>query len=541
MLNSFKALFRASNPNALTPAGMQPTLSEMAGIKTVQLRQLVLVPVLVVIFITIGTLIASAYRHAYDEISREVQMTRTSANKMYQDNLEHTTRMLAGVTGALTQNALLRKALEKSDRAELTNIVAPIFATLQKEYQITQLDLVGADRTVLLRAHDSAQFGDVINRVTTLDAQRTQGPAHGVELESTGDLVLRYVTPLYQDEEKQHLIGFVESGVDTSQLLKNIQGSLGIQIFEYISKDFLKREVWLHGLPDPAKSTEWERFPDVVPSTEALKSITPELSAIMSNRIFPATESMMEISLGESEFRAISFPILDIEQRKVGSIIMFADVTSKMVYAQNTLYLGLTLGLTGGGLLFAFFWLLTGKVGRLVEWHQEALHHLSTRDGLTGLFNHITFYTMLEDEVARSQRTDTPVSLLLLDLDHFKGINDKFGHIAGDMVLKEFGRIIYRQARSIDKVCRFGGGEIAVILAETNAAGAMIAAERMRAAIEVHMFKIEENQDQSITISIGMAAVPEHAASAQELVNAADRALHAAKERGRNQIYRYNS
>lgn len=249
----------------------------------------------------------------------------------------------------------------------------------------------------------------------------------------------------------------------------------------------------------------------------------------------------MEISQGKSDFRAISFPILDIEERKVGSIVMLADVTSKVLNARNTLYLGLVLGIAGGGLLLVFFWLLTGRVGQLIEQHQDTLHHLATRDGLTGLFNHITFYTMLEDEVARSRRSGTPVSLLMLDLDHFKSVNDKFGHVAGDMVLKEFGEIILRQSRSIDKVCRYGGEEIAVILPETTTAGAVIAGERMRATIEGHLFKLKEGQDLSITISIGVATALEHVASAQELVIVADRALYIAKQRGRNQVYQYNS
>jgi diguanylate cyclase (GGDEF)-like protein len=543
MLNSFKALFMASNPNALIPAGMQASLAA-SGIKTAQFRWLVLGPSLLIIIISIGTLITAVYRHEDDEISREVRMMHTTANRVYQDNLEQSTRMLAGIAGTMAQDAELRSALAKQNRADLARLVATDFITLQNEYQITHLDLIGADRTVLLRAQSPAYFGDVTNRATTLDAQRTQAPAHGIELDTEGDLALRLVSPLYQDEAKQHPIGFIELGVDTNQLLKNIQKSLGIQMFEFISKDFLKREVWQQGMADTTKSTalssEWDRFPDVAPSAQALKDMTPEMSAIMSKGIFPTTESMMEVSQGESEFRAISFPILDIQERKVGSIVMLVDVTSQELYARNTLYLGLILGISGGGLLFAFFWLLTGRVGRLIEWHQEALNHLATRDGLTGLFNQITFYTMLEDEVARSQRSATPVSLLMLDLDHFKGVNDKFGHVTGDTVLKEFGRIIHRQSRSIDKVCRFGGEDIAVILPETNAAGAMLASERMRNAIEGHLFQTEKGHDLSLTISIGMATVPEHGTSGQELVNAADRALNIAKERGRNQVYRYN-
>lgn len=541
MVNSFKALFRASNPDASMPAGRQPTLSQMTGIQTAQLRWLFLGPVMVIIFIMIGTLIAAVYRHANDEISREVQMLRTSSNEVYQDNLEHLTGMLAGITGMMTQNAELRSALAKKDRAKLSKFAAPIFATLQKEHEITHLYFIGADRRVLLRAHNPAHSGDVINRVTTLDAQLTKAPAHGVELGPEGTLTLRFVSPLYQDGAKQHLIGFIELGVDTSHLLKDIQRSLGIQIFEFLAKEFLKREASQPSMSDPVSSTEWDRFQDVVPSAQSLKDMTPEMSVIMSNRIFPATESMMEVSQGKSDFRAISFPVLDIEERKVGSIVMLVDVTSKVLNARNTLFLGLILGVTGGSLLFAFFWLLTGRVGQLIEQHQQALHHLATRDGLTGLFNHITFYAMLEDEVARAQRTKNPVSLLMLDLDHFKGVNDKFGHVAGDMVLRESGNIIHQQSRSIDKVCRYGGEEFAVILPETDTAGAMIMGERMRIAIEGHLFKLDEGHDLSITISIGVASFPEHATSAEELVDSADQALFVAKVRGRNQLYRSES
>jgi diguanylate cyclase (GGDEF)-like protein len=539
MRNSLKTLFEAPDANA--PVSTQAVLAEMTGIKTTQLKWLFLGPVIAITFIMIGALVASVYLHTNDEINHEVRMLHTSANEVYQGNLGHLTGILAGITGTMSRNAELRSLMAKSDHAKLSRLVEPIFAKLQNEYGITYLYFIEANRAVLLRAHSPVHFGDVINRVTTLDAQRTKAPAHGVELGTEGELALRFVSPLYMDEAKQHPIGFIELGIDTSNLLIDIQKSLGIQMFEFLSKEFLYREVWQKGVLDPANQTEWDRFPDVAPSAQTLKNMTPEMSAIMSSRIFPSTEAMMKVSHGESDFRAISFPILDIEKHEVASIVMLADVTSKVSNARNTLYMGMALGVAGGCLLFAFFWMLTSRLSQLIEQHQEALHHLATRDGLTGLFNHVTFYTMLEDEITRSQRSGTPVSLLMLDLDHFKATNEKFGNEAGDLVLKEFGKVIHRQSRSIDKVCRYGGEEITVILPETDAAGAMITSERMRAAVEEHLFKLQEGQDLSITISIGVATVPEHAASAQELVNVADRALYLAKERGRNQVCRYNS
>src|SRR4030067_3754375 len=137
MVNSFKALFRALNPDASMPANTQAIPSQVTGIQTAQLRWLFLGPVMVIIFIMIGTLIAAVYRHANDEISREVQMLRTSSNEIYHDNLEHLTGMLAGITGMMAQDTELRSVLAKKDRVKLSEFAVPFFATLQKKYGIS--------------------------------------------------------------------------------------------------------------------------------------------------------------------------------------------------------------------------------------------------------------------------------------------------------------------------------------------------------------------------------------------------------------------
>ncbi|MDO9450856.1 MAG: diguanylate cyclase, partial [Rugosibacter sp.] len=103
-----------------------------------------------------------------------------------------------------------------------------------------------------------------------------------------------------------------------------------------------------------------------------------------------------------------------------------------------------------------------------LEADQAALEQLATRDGLTGLYNHRTFYILLEDELARTQRFKRPVSLLLLDIDYFKRINDTHGHLTGDAVIRELGELLDREARTMDRVCRYGGEEITIILPETN-------------------------------------------------------------------------
>jgi len=182
---------------------------------------------------------------------------------------------------------------------------------------------------------------------------------------------------------------------------------------------------------------------------------------------------------------------------------------------------------------------LQKKEEEAIQKLNEELAELAIRDGLTGLYNHRTFYKLLEDEFVRAQRFNHPVSLLLLDIDHFKHVNDTYGHLAGDAILKGLGELLGRQARAIDRVCRYGGEEITVILPETDLDAAANMAERMRAAVEAQSFDVEAGAPVKITVSIGVASWPAQADNMQTLVAAADAAMYAAKQSGRNRVVRY--
>ncbi len=171
-----------------------------------------------------------------------------------------------------------------------------------------------------------------------------------------------------------------------------------------------------------------------------------------------------------------------------------------------------------------------------LEKSQEMLKDLSVQDGLTGLYNHRAFYAMLADELVRAQRFNRPVSLLMLDIDYFKRVNDLHGHLAGDAVLKGLSERLGRQARSIDRICRYGGEEFTVILPETDLEAAANVAERLRAAVDAQPFDVNTGAPMRITVSIGVAAFPEDAGSEEELIAAADRALYSAKQAGRNRV-----
>ena len=169
----------------------------------------------------------------------------------------------------------------------------------------------------------------------------------------------------------------------------------------------------------------------------------------------------------------------------------------------------------------------------------EQAEELASHDGLAGLYNHRMFYSLLNDEMVRTQRYNRPASLLMLDIDHFKRVNDTHGHQAGDAILKGLGDLLAKQARGIDRVCRYGGEEITVILPETDATAATNIAERLRAAVEREPFGIGGGKTIGIAVSIGVATYPQQVDSLQGLVKAADVALYAAKQGGRNRVCRY--
>jgi two-component system cell cycle response regulator len=160
---------------------------------------------------------------------------------------------------------------------------------------------------------------------------------------------------------------------------------------------------------------------------------------------------------------------------------------------------------------------------------------LSITDPLTGLFNRRRFESLLDLEFKKSVRYATPLSCMVIDIDHFKAVNDTYGHAAGDAVIKDVALLVKEAIRDVDTACRSGGEEFSVLVPMTTKADALIPARRILAAVSDHDF--EAVGDKQITVSIGLANVPDpDIEMADKLVQAADAALYAAKKLGRNRI-----
>ncbi|MDP2168292.1 MAG: sensor domain-containing diguanylate cyclase [Thermodesulfovibrionales bacterium] len=168
---------------------------------------------------------------------------------------------------------------------------------------------------------------------------------------------------------------------------------------------------------------------------------------------------------------------------------------------------------------------------------KAALEKLAITDFLTGVYNIRYFYHRLDDEFARHQRYNTPLSCIMFDLDYFKKINDTFGHRVGDIVLREFAQLVRRHTRKNDVFARYGGEEFILLLPQTGLQGAVVEAGRLREIINAYRFKALKGSKAKLTASMGIAACPHKKIKTQDnLIAFADNALFEAKNMGRNRV-----
>ena len=171
------------------------------------------------------------------------------------------------------------------------------------------------------------------------------------------------------------------------------------------------------------------------------------------------------------------------------------------------------------------------EISRLQEQLREQVH----RDPLTGQYNRRYLDATLQREMRRCARESAPLSLLMMDIDHFKSVNDTHGHLVGDEVLRQIGLILATHARSHDVVCRYGGEEFLLMLPQLPLTQALQRAEQLRRVVQQHAF-LTDGGDIHVTLSVGVAAFPENGQTVDELLRNADHALYQAKREGRNRV-----
>lgn len=183
-----------------------------------------------------------------------------------------------------------------------------------------------------------------------------------------------------------------------------------------------------------------------------------------------------------------------------------------------------------GGAIFKF---LSG--GNVESLYHEEIYRMTIMDGLTQIHNKRYFLEAIEREMARCARFERPLHLIMMDLDHFKGVNDEYGHIAGDYVLREFAKIVRDRVRTEEVFARYGGEEFALVIPEVSTPKVGAYAEKVRSLVEEHEF-VFENRVIPVTISQGVAQMPKGRGDVQHFIQLADDKLYEAKRTGRNRV-----
>ena len=189
-----------------------------------------------------------------------------------------------------------------------------------------------------------------------------------------------------------------------------------------------------------------------------------------------------------------------------------------------------------------FVWItITLSLQTVIDIKRVALlEHENIIDPLIGIYNRRYMDRRLKEEFDRAKRYQHDLALLMIDIDHFKRVNDKYGYIVGDMVLRYCGSLILENVRAADIVARYGGEEILVIAPMTSSVGAVSLAERVRSSIHIHEFVLASENNQQIeikiTVSIGVSCLNAHVENVESLIKEADKAMYQAKSGGRNRV-----
>ena len=264
----------------------------------------------------------------------------------------------------------------------------------------------------------------------------------------------------------------------------------------------------------------------------SLNKNTLAFQAISQRQPFPMENfdaNLMRVFSEEEDLSKLSFvrvyPLL-VRNKAIGVMMVGSSKIKELGYDQHN-YLTFLADHVAFGIMNSILYM---------EMEKKAI-----RDGLTGLYNHRRFQEILNEAMKRADRSEKSgkiLAFLLVDVDHFKSVNDNYGHRVGDMVLKRLAELLQESARKTDWPCRYGGEEFAIVAEMVTEEGSLQLAERIRGAMEAEVFSAPEG-DFSVTLSIGVSLYPKDTKVKEDLIENADKALYYCKENGRNQVRRF--
>lgn len=495
-----------------------------------KLKLLFIVPLFLAILTMVVGLSTGLYAYEHQKISEALKEKESLLEKVYKNNLSITIKLLTAMISLIEEQPSIVKSFMNDGRETLLAHSQAIFNVLHEAIKITHLYYIKTDQTVFLRVHTPELYDDVIERKTLRQAIKTQKVAYGIELGPLGTLTLRVVKPWFTANHE--LIGYIELGMEIDSVIKlsDIFSRKNI-FFVMINKKYLDHSKWSKGMAALGRERHWREFSHVVSNQSSETTIPAVIAECLKHDDF--NHLCQSLKSRNTYYRQISMPIQDISGDDIAKALIFFDYKREYQNIQYAVISGAVVIALIGLCIFLIFYRYLSRLAYRIEGTEKTLIEYGMRDGLTQLYNHVTFYELFNKELKRLKRNRGPLALLFIDIDYFKKINDQYGHQVGDVVLKELSQCIDNFIRESDWACRYGGEEFALIMPCTSEEEAFNAAERLRLIVEKNRFN-QKNKVVHITISIGISVVGRKEDSAENIISNADKALYLAKRSGRN-------
>lgn len=481
-----------------------------------------LISFITIIFLYMGHL------HYLFVLETIVDEERDVASKIYTNTFQLVTEHYESVANSILVNDNIIDAFERGDRKELLRLTAPIYRELVAQNpHLNIMHFHTKESRSFLRLHEPEKFGDdlshfryMINRVN-----REKKKQIGMEVGRYG-INYRVALPVFN--KKGDHIGSFEFGIDMDYIFDIFSEDYGIESIIFVNKDVFKI------IHKNNKKLKYLSFNDhyyiINPKENCLSSMVP--ASVLSDKYVLVNCNGVENMV---------FLVTDMKSvlgENIGKIVFVKNMDG---YAkQIAIIRGVSIALAVILILFSFYLLrkILNRYAHVIHTYQSQLEiknrtlmKMSNIDHLTKAYNRRCIENIFKKELRRAARYSKPLSVIILDIDNFKTINDTYGHNSGDKVLKNVAKIISGMIRETDHFGRWGGEEFLILATETSLANVAIMAEQIRAALDLHDFLEPHN----VTCSIGVAEFSGEE-NPEDVVAKADSALYEAKKTGKNKV-----
>lgn len=509
----------------------------------------VLKPLFFLLLLLAGGVIGSLWWEKHRDLDREFDLTLRSLENSFQVVIENHAKRLAVAIEGMTDDEQLLNAFLLQDRETLTKNATRIFEKLSTDYGATQLHFIDPGRHTILRAHDPANYGDIVNRQTLLAAQRTEKLSYGIELGPSGLLNLRVVAPWYKG---RNLVGYVELSEEVAQILNQVKSIFGIDFYVALKQNLLDKNAWQQSMRTLGREGYWNNEGSYAIAAQTMPGTPASLLDYLESD-HPEQEQILFTAItGKRRFHIGSLALADVSGREVGKIAILHDITAAMDNIHDVLRYA---ALVAGGialLLLAFFYEIMLRVEKSLVSAPAAAPVQAPRpdkaaekippepekpttitvealyDRVTGLPIGALLHDRLNHEIAVAQRDNKSVAAMLINVGNLGDVGENFGEEIAGQLLHEVGRRLKEGLRRSDTISRTGVNQLGLILPSVTPEVAVAAADKILAMLS-STYELGK-----ITVDgkffAGLSIFPYHGHDAETLLDRAENARHIAEQ-----------